>query len=198
LPSLEKVGVGERRLVKDEDGNDYYCYFAEETDVLAIRNTEKIQKILANPDNYSADDLLNLRKQDLHGISDDLRQKLIQLGYKKIKEKFTDEGYGTGEEKTEENPSPMPVLPVPKEKKPKIDFEKLYYELLAKIQKGEITNKEIITNSSLSEEKKQELYKLLANNQNANQETPTPTNYLPYLFVGAIGILLTAIAQYLL
>ena len=65
---------------------------------------------------------------------------------------------------------------------------------MEKIKNGEITlaNKEQIANSSLSEDKKEELYKILAN-QNTNQEKQPITNYLSLLIslsvISAVSLL---------
>ena len=210
-PKLEILGIGEEVIAKDENGNDKSYYKVKEINVLAIRNTEKIQNILANSNDYSSDDLFNLEKEDLYGIPNDLRQQLIQLGFKKIKDKFTDEWYGTGEEESnpsseEENieddelPVDTPLSTPPSEdedeeetpsKQKKPDFEKLYYELLARVEKGEITlkNQELITNSNLSEDKKRELYRIITKNQEINQGGQPTTNYLPWI-IGSLGIIL--------
>jgi len=57
MPKLEIIGIGEEKLVKDKEGNDELCYFVEEINVLAQRNTSRVIKILANPDDYSLNDL---------------------------------------------------------------------------------------------------------------------------------------------
>src|SRR4051812_36549386 len=102
MPSLEKAGIGERRLVKDEDGKDYYCYFVEKIDILAQRNTEKIEEILANSDNYSANDLIKVSEKNFSGVSIELRKKLAKLAIEKLtkehKEKLPDEGYDSDKE----------------------------------------------------------------------------------------------------
>ncbi|CFW93423.1 Putative Internalin-related protein [endosymbiont DhMRE of Dentiscutata heterogama] len=205
IPSLEKVGILERKQVKGEDGLEW-CAFMEEIDVLGIRNTERIQQILANPSKFSLEYLISIEGRQLHGVSYDLRTKLRDLGIKKFNKRFlfADEGYETGDEKKnlskpekqkKEESSPLipqnntPTPPSnPKPNKP--DYEKLYFELLAKIKSGEITieNKEQIINSNLSEEQKQELLKLLERKiQPSFEIQPKTTNYWPWI-CGAIAI----------
>ncbi|CAG8526011.1 24633_t:CDS:2 [Racocetra persica] len=73
-------------------------------------------------------------------------------------------------------------LPTPKNDKPQpeLDYKKLYYELLEKIKKGEITleNKEQILNSNLDESKKQELLRLLdkQNKTGSEKQSSNPVN----------------------
>jgi hypothetical protein len=223
---MELVRMGEFKEVKVkneetgiEEDKDIY-FITKEIDFIAIKNTEKIQNILDNPDNYSSDDLLKIGKKNLCGVSTELREKLLKLGIEKINKEFREtftpyqneeeESNLDSEEDNIDNDLPVDTplstppsedeeeIPItPKEKKP--DFKKLYYELLEKVKKGEITleNKDAITNSSLSEEKKQELYQLLIN-QNNYQEQPI-ANYLLHILIGVIGILLTAgFVKYLL
>src|SRR4051812_31891323 len=75
-------------------------YFTEETDFKATKNTERIQNILDNPDNYSSNDLLKLGKDELYGVSSELREKLVQLGI----EKFNITPYDLPSEEEEELP----------------------------------------------------------------------------------------------
>jgi len=66
---------------------------------------------------------------------------------------------------------PLPPTPPP-------DHQTIYQQLLTKINQGQLTNPEEITNSPLSPEKKEELVQLLAQKQselNANSQTPEPT-----------------------
>src|SRR5690349_5019361 len=102
MSSLELIGIDKKTEEKDENGKKIMVNKTEEINILGLRNTEKIQNILDNPDNYSADYLFNLDKENLYGVSSELRNKLIKLGIEKItkeyKERLTDEGYGTGEE----------------------------------------------------------------------------------------------------
>jgi len=58
-------------------------YFVEETDMLAINNSKRIQTILDNPKNYSLEYIFNLEKKELHGVSKELRKKLANLLAKK-------------------------------------------------------------------------------------------------------------------
>jgi hypothetical protein len=75
----------------------------KKVDLLAFRNTKKIQDILTNPNNYSFEDILSLQKKDFHGVPNDLRGQLAELMAKKWKERFVDESYHSGNE--EEKPS---------------------------------------------------------------------------------------------
>jgi len=59
MPNLERAEHGKYVLV-EEKREKKWRYFAEEIDVLAQRNTSRIIKILANPDNYQLADLLKL------------------------------------------------------------------------------------------------------------------------------------------
>jgi hypothetical protein len=85
IPSLEKVGILERKQVEGEDGLEW-CAFMEEIDCLGIKNTEWIQEILANPNDYSLEDLLKLDRKSLYGVSTDLREKLAELAKQKHEE----------------------------------------------------------------------------------------------------------------
>src|SRR5438477_12498821 len=110
------MGILERKQVKDKNGNDVFCVFMEEIDVLGIRNTERIQEILANPSNFSLEYLISIKGRQLRGVSDDLRTKLRNLGIKKFNKRLlpTDEGYETGDE--EKN------LPKPEKQKKEESF----------------------------------------------------------------------------
>jgi hypothetical protein len=226
MPNLEKVGVLERRLVKDENGDDDYCCFMEEIDVLSIRNTERIQNILNNPNNYSLDDLLKINKSNLHGVSQELREKLFELATEKsaeeLRRKFRDEGYHSQDNENEENnpsqqekpnkekdspsiPSEEPSeLPTPQDthtpqespstpkenddKQTILALQQKITELETKIrelesdknnsQKREEIRNEIL-NSELSEEQKQELLKLL-DEQNKTGSEKQPSNSTNY------------------
>jgi len=70
------MGVKRRRVI----------YSTEETDFIAIRNIERINNILDNPNDYSLKDLMKLGRKELHGVSSELRDKLEQLGIKKAVE----------------------------------------------------------------------------------------------------------------
>jgi len=89
FPKLEILAIGEEVIAKDEDGNDEYSYKVEETNILGVRNTKKIEKIIDSPNEYSLDELTKLEEWELKGISDQLRQELTKLVAKKLKEKLT-------------------------------------------------------------------------------------------------------------
>ncbi|CAJ0767277.1 2922_t:CDS:2, partial [Entrophospora sp. SA101] len=72
MPEIEKVFIEERKVVKDKDGNDEKVFFMEEIDALAQQNTSRVIKILANPNDYSLEDILKLGKKELKG---ELRRK---------------------------------------------------------------------------------------------------------------------------
>jgi len=86
FPNLEKVGIYKHKEIDEE-----IVHFVDEIDVLAIRNTKNIQNILANPNNYSWNDLDNIDKKDLYGVPTDLRDKLISLIVEKFNEKIREE-----------------------------------------------------------------------------------------------------------
>ena len=80
--------VGEFKEVQDKKtGKKEMVYHCEETDVLVQRNTSRIIKITANPNNYTLDDLLQVDKKTLHGVSNELRKKLIEEAKEIIKSK---------------------------------------------------------------------------------------------------------------
>jgi len=59
---LEKVGIEEKKWVKNIKDIDIKCYFINEIDVLALHNTKKVKQILNNPDNYFLNNLLKITK----------------------------------------------------------------------------------------------------------------------------------------
>ena len=65
---------------------DIRCYFVDEIDVLGFHNTERIEKILANPNDYSLEDILKLGKKELKGVSEELKEKLFELAQQKNEE----------------------------------------------------------------------------------------------------------------
>ena len=72
-------------------------------DVLALRNTKKVEQTLNNPDNYSLNDLLKITKEDLKEVNEELIKQLFKLVKEKVRRKFTsleeDEGYYSDDEK---------------------------------------------------------------------------------------------------
>jgi hypothetical protein len=227
--SLKKVFLPKNFPINQKDFPllEYMILGKIETDVLAQRNTEKIQKILSNPDNYSLDDLEKIEKEDLYGVPNELRQKLVNLIIekynRKVREKYGDEGYNSNEEdlpdqeeleeedippleddeeneEQEEIPSFTPpiedssYLPTPETTpEPEFDYKQLYLDLLEKIKQGKITidKKDEITNSQLSEEQKQELYRVVDKNQAVTIKAKQPTtNYLPLFAITSMSILL--------
>ncbi|CAG8742548.1 8365_t:CDS:2, partial [Funneliformis caledonium] len=83
---FKKVLIEERKVVKDKDGNDEKVFFIEEIDALAQRNTSRVIKILANPNDYSLEDILKLGKKELKGVSEKLKEKLVELAKQKYEE----------------------------------------------------------------------------------------------------------------
>lgn len=186
-----------------------------EADIVLWRNTYKIKKILANPNDYSLEDLLKLNEKELEGVPDELKEKLLELINKKQEEKFADElrkrdfhvpGDELPRKRKKQNPSPTqepPELPIPQDINPpsELDYKKLYFELLAEVEKlkNELNNqpnqkklvaemREKITNSTLTEEQKQELLKLLEDKKKVSEIQPKPTNYWPWIIGGSIVI----------
>ncbi|CAJ0919917.1 10858_t:CDS:2 [Entrophospora sp. SA101] len=86
MPEIEKVFIEERKVVKDKDGNDEKVFFMEEIDALAQQNTSRVIKILANPNDYSLEDILKLGKKELKGVSEELKEKLFELAQQKNEE----------------------------------------------------------------------------------------------------------------
>jgi hypothetical protein len=89
----------------------------EELNETKAKLEETIQKILANPSNYSLDTILKVDNYMLQMVSSDLRQKFIDF-LTSLKKKI-DEGYETDEEQQEELPPPpsappeQPTIPHP-------------------------------------------------------------------------------------
>nr|CAG8585219.1 15232_t:CDS:2 [Entrophospora candida] len=86
MPKIEKVFIEERKVVKDKDGNDEKVFFMEEIDALAQWNTSQVIKILANPNDYSLEDILKLDKKEFKGVSEELKEKLVELAKQKYEE----------------------------------------------------------------------------------------------------------------
>jgi hypothetical protein len=89
------------------------------------------------------------------------QQQLSELYERKLEAKFS-EVYlkRRRQEKKENEYEDDTPLPTPEDEQEESYYKQLYLDLLAKIEKGEVTlkNKELIDNSELSAEKKQELY----------------------------------------
>ncbi|CAG8821246.1 32627_t:CDS:2, partial [Racocetra persica] len=148
----------------------------KETDFVALRNTEKVEQILTNPQDYSIDQIIKL---ELYGVSSELREKLIAL----VKQKYEDEI----RRKFETLP-PLEKDDSLNEDKDQIilALQQKNAELETKIkaletdknnpQKIEEIRNEIL-NSELSEEQKQELLKLLEDKKKVSEIQPKPTNY---------------------
>jgi len=64
-------------------------YSEKKSQLTEEENTKKIQHILANPDNYSLEDLLKIEQKDLEGVDEELKSKLFELVEEKTKKKFT-------------------------------------------------------------------------------------------------------------
>lgn len=128
-------------------------------------------------ENITLDELTQIINEiDVNLIDHEYKVKLLTLYNEKLRERF-----------------PQFYKDKKEQDIPKIDYEKLYNDLLDKIERGEITleNKEQIANSQLSEKQKQELYKKLSQ-KNSVSENNQPTSSLPYIF-GGIGLVLVII-----
>jgi len=93
--NLEKVEIFKAKVNKEglwnKDVLSLEILEDKKIDVLAQRNTSRVIKILANPNNYSSNDILNLDKKQLHGVSDELKEKLFELVKEKKEKEFEDE-----------------------------------------------------------------------------------------------------------
>jgi len=162
LSEAEKARI-ELQKIEERNNSEIYSILKRDENGEDI-SLEELAKILAeiNPSLLKESEYFN---------------QLLILYNKKLREKFP-QFYEDKKEK-EDNSKP--------------DYEKLYFELLEKIKNGEITlkDKEIITNSLLSEEKKQELYKLLAEkNQTISDNNPTNSKVVPIIYLASLFIFL--------
>jgi hypothetical protein len=187
------VRTGELKEVerKTKKGRKYKkaIYFAEETDFIALRNIQKIEKMLANSDNYSLADLIKLEKKDVCGVPTELREKLVKLIFKKAQEEFTSYQLPHQEEdEDKKEPEQLPTPPPPKRRKSEpeeptpqdkdqiiLALQETISQLKARMRELESSGKtpdsqqveeiarvqEEITNSDLEESKKQELLRKL-------------------------------------
>lgn len=94
FPNLKLVEIGKYEEIVDDDGDSYTLYkIIKRIDFKAIRNIERVEKILTNPDDYSHEDLMKLDREELYGVPSELREKLVKLGTEKfnkiIREQFT-------------------------------------------------------------------------------------------------------------
>ena len=62
MSKLKKVGIEEKKWVKNVKDIDIKCYFVDKIDILAFHNTKKVEQILNNPDNYFLNNLLKITK----------------------------------------------------------------------------------------------------------------------------------------
>jgi len=83
--------VGEFKEI-EEEGEKKMLYSTKETDFLQMRNTSRVIKILANPNDYFYNDLI-LDRKSLHGVPTDLREKLAKLASQKFEEELRKRGY---------------------------------------------------------------------------------------------------------
>jgi len=245
ISSLELLVSGEIKEVeiKDEETRikkKQFVYLTEEIDFIALRNIDKINNILNNPNDYSLEYLLKLDRKSLYGIPSELKEKLVELikqkneEIRKQKEKeFADElrrrfgekyhFLGDEQEKPKtpplekdnspsEEPSELPTPQdtptsqqspsAPKEnddKKTILALQQKITELETKIRnlendkdserkREEIRNE--ILSSGLSEDKKQELLKLLERKlQTSEKQLSTNTTSIwPWIIGGSIVI----------
>lgn len=189
----------------------------EETNLFDLR---KAEQILANPNACLFDDILKI---DLAFIPKELADKLQELMDKKLaelRERIEEWRNDEEEDLPTEDDSELPPEDIPQEapepsEEPKPDFEKLYYEVLTKLEKKEITTqekmaaleKEIAQLKSqkgiISEEEYEERNNFLQGKleQLVQQEQSTSnkqsTNYWPW-FIGLGGITVMGLIIYLL
>ncbi len=62
MSKLKKVGIEEKKWVKNVKDIDIKCYFVDKIDILAFHNTKKVEQILNNSNNYFLNDLLKITK----------------------------------------------------------------------------------------------------------------------------------------
>jgi Leucine-rich repeat (LRR) protein len=227
LPELELVGIGED---KGEGKNAYYS--SKEIIISEYHKAEQILTNPNNYslDDILKVHLQMIPKELAEKLVELAKKRLVQLN-EKTKHWKDDEGYYSQEDEQEKpsnkeqnqdrplstppteepskllTPQDIPLIihqyQFPPKKEPEPDYKKLYYELLEKIKKGEITieNQEQITNSLLSEEQKQKLLKMLEKtNKNDKHQESESKNWTPWIISGSIvgGALVVGVVAYFL